>query len=305
MKNSLSGAHPFSKFIFSIFIILVTFFITFLVGFLVAIPLFHININDLTGVLSDYNDPDNIRFLKYLQTIQALGLFIIPAFIIGYIFNSKSTAYLKFNLISNRSFVLIFFIFLAAIPFINSLALLNEGMQFPEWLKGIEIWMREKETSAQKLTEAFLKMDSLSSLFFNIIMIGILPAVGEELIFRGVFQSLFAEWTKNIHVGIIIAAILFSAMHMQFYGFLPRMILGILLGYLFYWSGSIWAPILGHLVNNTTAVIVYYFYADEMSRDIENFGATEGSFIYLIIGVAFLAPLLYLFYKENKKQIKN
>jgi len=274
-------------------------------GFLVAIPIFHININDLTNLLSDYNDPENIRFLKYLQTLQAIGLFIAPAFIIGYLFHSKSTAYLQFKSITNRNIILTVFIFLASIPLINSFAVLNQNMQFPEWLSGLEGWMQEKESSAQEITEAFLRMDSLGSLFFNIFMIGLLPAIGEELIFRGILQRIFAEWTKNIHWGIAIAAILFSAMHMQFYGFLPRMILGVLLGYLFYWSGSIWIPMIGHFVNNTTAILLYYFYADDMTKEIENFGASQESIIYLFVGIAFVAPLLYLFYKENKKQIKD
>ncbi len=303
MRNSLSDSHPFSKFIFSLFIILAAFLITFVIGFLIAIPIFHININDLNNVLTDYNDPDNIKFLKYLQTIQAIGLFIIPAFVIGYFFHSKSAIYLKFKQVTIRPIILTVIILFASVPIINSLTVLNEGMQFPDWMSGVESWMKEKEMSAQKLTVAFLKMDTVSSLFFNIIMIGILPSIGEELIFRGVFQRLFAEWTKNIHWGIIIAAFLFSAMHMQFYGFLPRMLLGILLGYLFYWSGSIWVPILGHFANNTAAVIVYYFYADEMTKDIENFGANQGSLIFLVLGIAIVAPLLYLFYKENKKII--
>jgi len=301
MRNSFSTAHPFSKIIFSLFIILVSFLLTFIIGFLIAIPIFQINISNLTNVLSNYNDPNNLSFLKYLQTIQAIGLFIVPAFIIAYIFNSNSYKYLKFNSVSIRPLTLTIIILLASIPLINSLNVLNEGMHLPNWLSGIENWMKEKEMSAQALTEAFLRMDSMGDLLFNIVMIGVLPAIGEELIFRGVFQRLFAEWTKNIHWGIIIAAILFSAMHMQFYGFLPRLMLGILLGYLFYWSGSIWIPILGHFVNNATAVIVYYFYADEMSKEVENFGAAEGTFIYLIVGLTLVIPLLYLFYKDHKK----
>ncbi len=301
MQNSLSDIHPFSKIIFSLFIILVTFLVTFIFGFLIAIPIFHINILDLTSVLTDYNDPDNIKFLKYLQTLQSFGLFIIPAFIIAFIFHSKSTIYLKFKQVTIRPIILTIVILLASLPIINSLGVLNEGMHFPEWLQGMENWMKEQEEKAEVITQAFLQMNSVGSLVFIIFMIGILPAIGEELIFRGILQRLFSEWTKNIHWGIIIAATLFSAMHMQFYGFIPRLILGILLGYLFYWSGSIWVPMLGHFVNNTTAVIVYYFYADEMTKEIENFGANQGSFIFLVLGIAIVTPLLYLFYKENKK----
>ncbi|NOQ25266.1 MAG: CPBP family intramembrane metalloprotease [Bacteroidales bacterium] len=299
MRNSLSDVHPFSKLIFSLFIILATFLLTFLIGFLFAIPIFHINIADLPNVLANYTEPNNIRFLKYLQTLQAIGLFIIPAFIIGYVFHSKSTKYLKFEQITIRPIVFTVIILFASVPIINFLAVINEGMQFPDWLSGIENWMANKETDAKELTDAFLKMDTLGSLYFNIFMIGILPSIGEELIFRGIFQRLFAEWTKNIHWGIIIAAFLFSAMHMQFYGFLPRFLLGVLLGYLFYWSGSIWLPMLGHFVNNTTAVILYYFYADKMTDNIENFGANQDSYMYLILGIIVVVPLLYLFYKEN------
>lgn len=305
MRNSLADAHPFSKLIFSLFIILVTFLIILLIGFLVAIPVFHINLSGLTQIMSDYNDPDNLKFLKFLQTLQGIGLFIIPAFIIGYIFHSNTSVYLKFNPVKKRLVGLTIFIFLASIPLINSIAVFNQNMQLPEWLSGLERWMQQKEASALELTEAFLKMDTFGSLLFNIFMIGILPSIGEELIFRGVLQRIFAEWTKNIHWGIAIAAIFFSAMHLQFYGFLPRMLLGVILGYLFYWSGSIWIPIVGHFVNNTVAVIAYYFYGDQMTGEIENFGAEQGTFIYLIVGVLLVAPLLYLFYKETRESIKN
>lgn len=302
MRNSLSDAHPFSKFIFALFIILASFLITFIVGFLIAIPIFHINISELSTILSDYNDPDSMKFLKYLQTLQAIGLFIVPAFIIGYLFYSKSTEYLQFNKkITSRSVVFTVFILLASIPIINSLAVLNQEMHLPDWLSGLENWMKEKEASAQTLTESFLQMDSINSLLLNIFMIGILPAIGEELIFRGVFQRIFAEWTKNIHWGIIIAAFLFSAMHVQFYGFLPRVMLGILLGYLFYWSGSIWIPIIGHFANNTAAVIFYYFYSDKITEEIESFGASWDSYGYLIVSIVIVSSLLYLFYKENKR----
>ena len=305
MRNSLSDAHPFSKLIFAFFIILVTFLVTFIIGFLIAIPIFHINLSSFANIVSDYNDPDNLRFLKYLQTLQAIGLFIIPAFIIGYIFYPNSLSYLKFIPVKSRLIGLTILIFLAAIPLINSVAVFNQNMQLPEWMSGIENWMQEKEAGAQELTEAFLKMNNLGSLLFNIFMIGILPAIGEELVFRGILQRIFTEWTKNIHWGIAIAAILFSAMHMQFYGFLPRMLLGIILGYLFYWSSSIWIPIIGHFINNTIAVLAYYFYSDEMTREIENFGADENTVIYTIVGILLVTPLLYIFYKETKNTIKN
>jgi len=304
MRNSLSDAHPFSKIIFSIFIILISFLVTILIGILIAVPIFHISLSDFANLANNYSDPDTLRFLKYLQTIQAIGLFIIPAFIIGYVFNKKSRIYLGFITTKRFLFILTIFIFLAAIPLINSFAMINEHMQLPNWLSGIEDWMREQENNAAELTQAFLQMDNLGALLFNIFMIGVLPSIGEELIFRGVLQRLFTEWTKNIHWGIAIAAILFSAMHMQFFGFLPRMILGVLLGYLFYWSESIWIPIIGHFVNNTVAIITYYLYGDNMTGEIESIGTNGSIILSLIIGILLLSPLLFLFYKNSNKSAR-
>jgi len=303
MRNSLNETHPFSKIIFALFIIMSTFLITFLVGLLFALPIFSIQFSDIPVILSNIENPENINFLKYLQTLQSIGLFIIPAFIIAFLFSNKSLSYLQFKSnISVTSFLLVIFIMFCSIPLINFFAKLNADMHLPEFLKSIEVWMREKENSAQQLTEAFLKMDSLQSLIFNIFMIGVLPAIGEELIFRGVFQRLFAEWTKNIHWGILIAAILFSGMHMQFYGFIPRMLLGVLFGYLFYWSGSIWFPIAGHFINNTAAVVFYYLYTDQVTEKIDSIGASKETYFFLISGAVILTFLLWYFYKTEKQE---
>ncbi len=300
MRNSLSDSHPFSKIIFSVFIVLVSFLVIILIGILFAIPIFQINLVDFTNLANSYNDPDTLKFLKYLQIIQSIGLFIVPSFIIGYIFHNRPSVYLGFIATKRYLIILTILIFLAAIPLINSLAIINESMQLPNWLGGLENWMIEQEANAAQLTKAFLKMDNLGNLIFNIIMLGILPALGEELIFRGIIQRLFAEWTKNIHLGIVVAAILFSALHMQFYGFLPRMVLGILLGYLFYWSGSIWIPIIGHFVNNAMAIILYYFYGDSITNNIEGISVGSSIVIYLVIGVLLIIPLLSLFYKKAR-----
>jgi len=305
MKYSLENIHPFSKLLFSLFIILASFLVVFIIGIAIGLPVFNISLADLPAVLSNYSDPHNLKFLKYLQTIQAIGLFILPAFIIGYIFHQHSIRYLRFNPINFYSVILILFIMISALPAINFFAMLNAKMQLPAFLSDLENWMRQKEINAQAITEDFLKMDNAGSLWFNILMIGVLPAIGEELIFRGIFQRLFAEWTKNIHWGILIAAFLFSFMHVQFYGFIPRMILGILLGYLFYFSRTIWAPILGHFINNTMAVLFYYFYADQINKEIDSIGASEGSYGYLLVSIILISSFLFVFYKYQQKSISD
>lgn len=301
MRNLFTNAHPFSKLIYSLFIIFASFTVLIILGIVIAIPIFDLNIFELDKTLTDISNPGNLNFLKYLQTIQSIGLFIIPAFIIGFLFDKNSLNYLVFRKTNSLNIYLVFFVMLFSLPVINFFAKINADMHFPEFLKQVELWMKEKEDAAQGLTEIFLKMDNPGMLFFNIFMIGVLPAIGEELIFRGILQRIFAEWTKNIHWGILIAAILFSGMHFQFFGFIPRFLLGVLFGYLFYWSKSIWVPILAHFINNTVAVIAYYFYFDKVDDQIETFGTTKGTYYFLIISVIILSSLLWYYYSTNKK----
>ena len=104
-------------------------------------------------------------------------------------------------------------------------------------------------------------MDGIGDLVVNLIIVALLAAVGEELLFRGSMQNIFLEWTKNKHAAVWITAVLFSALHAQFYGFLPRMLLGVVLGYLYIWSGSLWLSMLFHFLNNGLAVLFSYLIA--------------------------------------------
>jgi len=131
-------------------------------------------------------------------------------------------------------------------------------------------------------------------------MIAIIPAIGEELFFRGVMQRIFSDWFKNMHVAIFFTAFLFAAIHMQFYGMLPRMMLGVLFGYLYYWTGSLWVPVFAHFLNNGAAVIVSYLSSRGfISSGYEDFGATNNFF--LIAGsIVFTSFLLFMVYQKGK-----
>ena len=143
----------------------------------------------------------------------------------------------------------------------------------------------------------------------NLLMVAVLAAVGEELIFRGILVKLFREWTGNIHLAVIIPALLFSTLHLQFYGFFGRLALGIILGYLFVWSGSLWVPIAVHFLNNAMAVIVSSLdHRGLISTDLESFGSSQN--IYVIAGsfllLIFSMSVIYLhesgFFKNRAKQ---
>jgi membrane protease YdiL (CAAX protease family) len=268
-------------------------------GMLVASPFFGSDLFNSVSISGGKIDPQYINQFKYLQIVSQLGMFIFPALIFGYFSGNKMFNYLGFNKVKISILLLSGCIILLYLPLSNWFATVNSWLSLPESLSGLEIWMKNSENEANALTEAFLNTSSYKGLLVNILMIGILPAIGEELIFRGVLQKLFIGWTKNVHIGIIVAALVFSFIHFQFYGFLPRFILGVMFGYLFVWSGSLWAPILVHFINNTSIVIVGFLYAKGIINiDINNFGSTTNPFI-LICSLIFVSVLVFIVYNKR------
>lgn len=290
-------ANPFTKILLTLFIAFASFIVFFIFSTILAMPLFGLGPADLLHAFEDLTNPENLSLLKYFQIAQSTGLFLIPPFILGYYFSGNSISYLKLN----KSPVLLpslitILIILTCLPVINLLSEINQGLHFPYWLSSLEEWMKRTEESAQKLTESFLNVSTVWGLILNLLMIAVIPAIGEELIFRGVIQKIFIEWVKNIHIGILISAVFFSAMHFQFYGFLPRMMLGILFGYLFVFSGSIWYPIIAHFFNNALAVLVYYFVGKEtVENSIDQFGAQGSSVYFAFLGLIVLVFLMRIF----------
>jgi hypothetical protein len=190
-------------------------------------------------------------------------------------------------------------------PFINLLGEINASLKLPEWLSWLEKIIKTREDMAAELTEKFLKVDSFGGFLFNLFMIAFLPAIGEELLFRGVVQRIFTNWTRSLHWGIWIAAALFSALHFQFYGFIPRMLLGVMFGYLLVWSGSMWLPIIAHFINNGVAVTgMYLIDKGAIKPEFEEIGSTGDSIYFSIVSIAVVALLLWLIKRENSPAVK-
>jgi uncharacterized protein len=173
-------------------------------------------------------------------------------------------------------------------------------------MSGLEQWMQQSEKEAASVTEAFLLTPNPWSFILNIFMVAVLPALGEELVFRGVLLRHLREWTKNIHVAIFISAFLFSAIHMQFYGFLPRFLMGVFFGYMLYWSGSIWVPIMAHFINNAAAIVVAFLSTRYFPEaDFNTFGSSSSPVIILgsAVIVGMIAWLLWLRRTKTKDVI--
>ena len=293
---------PFPQLMFSVFVILVSFLVFMVISVVVAIPFLGLESLMNISTLNEITDPETIKVLKYFQVVQAIGLFIVPPFILGWLFYGKISEYLFLNKsFKSASLLLILVLMFFAAPFINLVGELNANMVFPEWLAGVEQWMKNAEENAEILTKAFLKVDTTSGLFFNIFMIAFLPAIGEELLFRGVIQRIFTKWTHSNHWGIWISAFLFSALHMQFYGFVPRMLLGVLFGYLLVWSGSMWLPIFAHFLNNAIAVIGYFLIDKNMiTPEIEDIGSTTGSYYMAAISLGLIVVFMFMIKRQNE-----
>ncbi len=297
---------PLSQLMFSIFVVIAAFLAFLVVSLVVAIPFF--GVDSMTSItnISDLNNPETIKVLKYFQVVQSIGVFIIPPFILGWLFHGNIAEYLSLNKSVNfASVLLVLLLSFAASPFINFIGEMNANMQLPEWLSGLETWMKTAEENAAELTEVFLKVDNLGGLLFNIFMVAFLPAIGEELLFRGVIQRIFTNWTKSFHWGIWITAILFSAMHMQFYGFVPRMFLGVLFGYLLIWSGSMWLPIIAHFINNAVAVVgMYLIDKNLLTPDIEEFGSTSESYYMAVVSIVLITVFMLMIKRQNSEEIQ-
>jgi|SRR5690554_1128911 len=299
--SAFRGMKPFSQLIFSGFVIVVTFLIVMFLGMLVSIPLF--GFDSFLAFQSGLNiqDVESLKLLKFLQVVQSIGLFILPPFIIAWLFHERINQYLLLNKnFTSASAVYIILLILFTLPLINFLGEWNSQMQFPEWASGLERWMKNAEERAEEITEAFLKTENIGGLMFNLFMIAVLPALGEELLFRGVIQRIFTQWTRNYHWGIWISSILFSALHMQFYGFVPRLLLGVLFGYLLVWSGTIWLPILAHFLNNAFAVVAMYLVDNKIiNPEIEEIGSTADGYFAVLLSVVVVSALMWMIRREN------
>lgn len=292
---------PLSQLMFSIFVVIASFLAFLVVSLVIAIPLF--GLDSMLGIptMDELNNPESIRVLKYFQVVQSIGIFIVPPFILGWLFHGKIAEYLNLNkTVSFSSVLLVLVLSFAASPFVNFIGEINANMQFPGWLAGVENWMKNAEDKATVLTEAFLKVETMGGLLFNIFMIAFLPAIGEELLFRGVIQRIFTNWTRNYHWGIWISALLFSALHMQFYGFIPRLFLGVLFGYLLVWSGSMWLPIIAHFINNAVAVVAMYMIDKKLlSPEIEEIGTTSDSYYLAAVSLVLIVVFMLMIKRQN------
>jgi membrane protease YdiL (CAAX protease family) len=275
-----------------------------MLGVVIAVPFFGTNVlKDLANIGNSLN-PNTIALAKYFQIVSQFGIFLVPSVLFAFLDGRNITAYLKINFKpAYKTMIIAAIVILTAVPLINFLAEINQQMKFPAYLSNIELWMKKSENEAMQLTNVFLNVSTINGLLINLFMIAVIPAIGEEFLFRGIIQPLFQQWSKNIHIAVILSAFLFSAIHFQFYGFIPRFMMGIILGYVFVWSGSLWVPIIVHFVNNSAAVIVSYF-ANKgiIDNSFETIGTGKSAFIAVLGSIIVSGVLIFMIYRFEKRK---
>ena len=300
----LANSSPPLKILVLLLIIFLSILFSMIFGIALGFAFFGTGMLDYMKEGMNLTDPAYLPMLQYLQIINTIGIFIIPSIVFAALADKSISRYLSMKV--KPGFVGTITgiaVIIAILPFLHWVVNINEMMALPEWLSGLENWMRRSEDQAKELTDMFLQTSSVGGLILNLFMIAVLPAIGEELLFRGALLRLFREWTKNPHFAVLISAFLFSALHLQFYGFLPRFILGIVLGYLFIWTRSIWVPVLVHFVNNGIAVVgAWYFARRGIDQDIESIGEVDktGIIIFSLIMVVVMMLMIRLY--EHKKK---
>jgi membrane protease YdiL (CAAX protease family) len=242
----------------------------------------------------------DIAFMRYILIMQDITLFIIPAVIIMKLLKTENDERMsEIKVPQLKEIGLVIILAFCIFPITSFSGQINSIMHLPDFLSGVEQWMIRQEDKADDLLDLLIVADTFPAMLLNLLMIAVLPAIAEEFIFRGVFQKIFYGLFRSGHLAIWVSALIFSTIHFQFFGFIPRLILGLVFGYLFYWSGTLWLPVISHFVNNAVPVVLSYVQGVEKLKVPVDVPLLHQ---VLILPLPVITALLILFYFRNKRK---
>jgi uncharacterized protein len=246
---------------------------------------------------ASYSDNAVVQASRYIQILQDFFVFIIPTVVITFLVSKNKLQYLQINKIGSLSLLMMGAVtIIVSMPLINFLGELNQRIPLPDFLK-------QMEHTADDIEAAFEMHHTMYDLLFNLLVMALLAGICEELFFRAGLQKILMKMTKNPHLAIWIATAVFSAIHFQFSGFFPRMLLGVFLGYLYYWSGSLWVDIFAHCMFNGVQILVQYLqYVKATPGIVDKTFSPTPEIGYVIISIALVTLLLVAIYKLSGKK---
>ncbi len=296
MKTALNKFQVFDTIAFVIFCLA----IGHATSLLLACSVYDVNALQIQEALKDPIHADRNLIILFSLFYSLLSFFIIPITYL-FLYRKDSVRFLWTNRkIRLTPLLLSTITVFTIIPFISIVIKLNYSIEFPTWLSELESYFKEGEENARRLTSFLLSFNESKDLIIAIFIVAIIPGIVEELFFRGIVQIQLQRILKNGHYAILTGAFLFSFFHFQFYGFIPRLIFGVLLGYIFFWSNNIWYSCAAHVTNNLMGVLGSYWLGPHF-LNAENVGVT--SIVLLIPSVAITVLIILRFKRIEAHKI--
>lgn len=303
MREAFQPLHPLLQLLLLIMAGFGALFVCFMLS-LIPFMAMGVAVFEVIGTERSLSDLE-ILMLKCIQIGQAIGLFVVPYLLFRWLVGGQTDYRLTKARGGLFSALVFAAIMLSAFPLVNLLAEWNSHLALPEFMQGIEDWIFSTEQDAERLLRKLLDMDTVGDLAFNLFLIALLPALGEELFFRGMMQPLLLRSIRHYHIAIWVTAFLFSFFHLQFLGFVPRMFLGALLGYAAHWSGSLIVPMVGHFIyNGLNVVILWYIGIETLDSEVETLGANQGELQVTLISLGMVALGMFVLYRRTMAQQK-
>jgi len=275
--------------IFGLITMLIAFAST-LVGAYILASYNHIGLAELAKLQpADYARPEYASLAKGLLVVQFFGIFLIPSLLFAWLADSRPLEFCGIRKPDSPNAIwLSALIMLCAYFMVEWLAVVNQQIVQHVFGKTAQHWIQDAESERNNTLQNILNMKSPRDLLVSIVLVGLLAAIGEEIFFRGILQRIFIQIFKSPWLGILVTAAIFSAVHGQFLGFIPRMILGAVLGALYWYSGSLIIAMVGHFVFNVVQVFLVYFKLVDTNQN-----SSGGTYLFLagipaLIIVAFL-----------------
>lgn len=243
------------------------------------------------------------RTLRIAAILQSMLQIIMPAIITALLVSRRPARLLAIERAPRSGPMFLgICVLIVSVPLLNLIIQLNASLHLPPAFGAAESWMRQMEDNAASTIATLQGGSSVADLVMSILIVGIMAGLGEELLFRGSIQRLLSTSGLNTHAAIWITAAIFSAVHMQFFGFVPRMLLGALFGYMLVWSGTLWLPICVHAANNIIYVTARWMAlrSSVSSTTVDTVGV-DGNWTIILTSAALTTATLFALYRQCRR----
>lgn len=305
IRGGFSTQSAWMQFLMLIMLVLMGMLVFTLVGLVLIPVIYDASLSTVMEVIQSGGSLP-VEWLIFLQGLSSIGMFLVPAVLAAHLFSLDGTSYLKLNRFPSRGFVvvgLLVLVTLSANSLSDILYRLSRGFVWPEAFGTLEQMINTSEANMSRQIQRFLEMSNTFEFIQVFFVMAILPALCEEVLFRGALQPVFKKMTGNVHLGVFLTALSFALVHLQFYTFLAILALGLILGYIKEWSRSLWPGIIVHLINNGSIVVAVYFFG--VDYQAVNEVSYNWDWQYILPGLVILAVSLFTLHKVLHQEKKN